>query len=227
VQAPPSVLQVRSIPCGVVRLHIQARGCIVRRTCPPSARIRAVCAPTTRARQHAVSLAVYIQSRKLALGAATLSITHRVLLSRHRAAVRACVRLLPKRVASRTAPAGWRCRARRVTVERFRCRSMSSSLAWRLPVARYALPVERLPLEHRRQCQDALQRVAKGYARVQSVYYPIPAHAVARIEIDERRGILYLHLRKGRAEGTAPCLWVVSGQRLADEQPVRALLKGG
>lgn len=60
---------------------------------------------------------------------------------------------------------------------------------------------------------------------MESVYYPVPAHAVARMEIDERRGVLYVHPRPGHIDADAACLWVVSGIQVADGRPVRALLK--
>jgi hypothetical protein len=92
-------------------------------------------------------------------------------------------------------------------------------------MVRYALPVEGLPEAYRRQCQEALQRTAKGCARVRSVYYPVPAHAVARLEIDERLGVLYVHLRGSRADSEDACIWVVSGVRLEDNRPVHAVMK--
>lgn len=224
-QPPPAVQHLRPIACWVRRIPSPAGNCTVRRFSPPYARVRAVCAPSVSTRPRSLSVKSHCHVHKLALVRATLPVSHRVLLCRRQPAVRARVRLLPRSAEVYPAKLRWRCGARQATIQRFRCRGVRSSLVWRLPIARYAVPFEGLSTDHRRQCREALQRAAKGYARVQSVYYPVPAHAVARIEIDERLGVLYVHPRKGHADGEVACLWVVSGVHLADGRPVRALLK--
>ncbi len=236
-QLPPSVRCPRPAKCRVKAVSAPARACTVRRLSHPEARVRATCAPSVRARTRGLSLKsgcrvhklVSAESgcrvRKLVPMRATLPVSHRVLLCRCLLAVRARVRLLPRQAQTRSAKLRWQCRAKQVTIQRFRSRAVRSSLVWHLPIARYAVPFEQLRTEHRRQCREALQRAAKGYARVQSVYYPVPAHAVARIEIDERIGVLYVHPRSERADADVACLWVVSGVQVADGRPVRALLR--
>ncbi|GIV15246.1 MAG: hypothetical protein KatS3mg022_0681 [Armatimonadota bacterium] len=220
-----SVYLPRPLHCRVVGVSARAQRCAVRHLSPPRTQVRMVCAPSAIARVQAVPLAIRIRSCKLVPMRATLPVPRRVLLYRYQPAIRARVRLLPKQVRTVSAGLQWRCRTQQVTVERFRCRSVYSSLAWQLPIARRALCFEHLAAEHRRQCRDALQRAAKGYARVQSVYYPVPAHAVARLEIDERVGVLYVHPRKGRSDVVPACLWVVSGVQLVDGRAVRAVLR--
>lgn len=224
-QSPPLVRCSRPAECRVKVIPPPARNCTARRLSSPEARVRAVCAPSARARVHSLMVKSRCQAHQLVLVRATLPVSHRVLLCRYQPAVRARVRLLPRQAQTVSVKLRWRCRTQRATIQRFRCKEKSSSLVWRLPLARYAVPFEELKAEHRRQCREALQRAAKGYARVQSVYYPVPAHAVARLEIDERLGVLYVHPRPVHADADAACLWVVSGMQMRDGRPVRALLK--
>ena len=224
-QPPPAIRHLRPVTCWVRHASLRAGSCTVRRLSQPHTRVHAVCAPSANTRPRSLSATTDCRVRKLVFVRATLPVSHRVLLCRRQPAVRARVRLLPRRTEVYAEKLSWACQTRRAIIQRFRCRGLRSSLVWQLPIARYAVPVERLSTDHRRQCRDALHRAAKGYARVQSVYYPVPAHAVARIEIDERLGVLYMHPRKGNVNGEATCLWVVSGVHLADGRPVRALLK--
>ncbi|GIV21635.1 MAG: hypothetical protein KatS3mg023_3386 [Armatimonadota bacterium] len=224
-QSPPSVRCARPVECRVKGIVPPARNCTVHRLSCPGTRVYAVCAPSARARVCALTVKSRCQVRSLVCGRATLPVSHRVLLCRHQPAVRARVRLLPKNAQTLSVQLRWHCRAQRATIQRFHCRERRSSRIWRVPMVRHAVPFERFRAEHRRLCREALQRAAKGYARVESVYYPVPAHAVARMEIDERRGVLYVHPRPGHIDADAACLWVVSGIQVADGRPVRALLK--
>jgi hypothetical protein len=236
-QPPPSVRCSRPAHCRVKAVSAPAQVRTVRRLHQPQARVHAVCAPSARARLRSLSLKSGCRVHQLASAVsgcrvyklvrvrATLPVSHRVLLCRCLPAVRARVRLLPRQAQTRSAKLRWQCRAQQATIQRFRSRAVRSSLVWRLPIARYAVPFEQLRAEYRRQCREALQRAAKGYARVQSVYYPVPAHAVARIEIDERIGVLYVHPRSERADADVACLWVVSGMQVTDGRPVRALFR--
>lgn len=219
------VRRPKPLRCRVLAVPVQALPCVVRRASRPVARVCTVSAPSIVASQRAVSLAVRVRARKLVPIRATLAVSHRVLIGRARPAVRAQVRLLPNRARTLAAQLQWHCQAQPLTIERFRCRSVPSSLVWRLPISRRAVPFSALSAEHRRRCGDALQRAAKGYARVQSVYYPVPAHAVAQLEIDERLGVLYVYIRRGSANQSPGCLWVVSGRRVPDGYPVRAVLR--
>lgn len=220
-----SVHQPRPLHCRVAGVSARAQHCAVHHLSPPRAQVCTVCAPSAMARVQTVPLAMRAQLRKPVAIRATISVSHRVLLCRYQPAIRARVRLLPKQVKTVSAGLQWRCRTQRFIVEQFRCPNKRSSLVWQLPIARRALPFGHLTEEHRRRCREALQRAAKGYASVQSVYYPVPAHAVARIEIDERVGVLYVHPRKGRSDTAPACLWVVSGVQLVDGHPVRAVLR--
>lgn len=221
----PGVRGVPPIHCRARAFAIQVRRCTTHRLPPPFARVRAVCAPSLRIRQFQAPLAIAVQWRKLASVRVTLPATHHVLVCRGQPAVRARVRLLPKRVAAAQARVTWNCRARRITPGRFQCQSVRSSLAWQLLITRRALAFRSLPEERRRVCQEALQRAAQGYVQVRSVYYPVPAHSVARIEVDERRGVLYIHPGRGRLDAAPACLWVISGVQLLDGRPVRAVLR--
>ncbi len=223
--AKPSVRQPSPLRCRVAGVFARTQRCAVYTFSAHTTWARAVCAPSSAAQVQAAPLRIHARSHKLVPMRATLPVSYRVLLCRGQPAVRARVHLLPKRVNSIRANVRWRCRTQQVTVERFRCQQVRSSLVWRLPIARRAVPFGGLTAEYRRRCREALQRAAKGYARVQSVYYPVPAHAVARIEIDERLGVLYVHPRKGRPDIAPACLWVVSGVQLADGHPVRAVLR--
>lgn len=223
--SPPSVRCSRPAKCRVNTLSAPARVCAIRCLSRPEARVLAACAPSVRARLRSVSVHSGCQVHQLVLVRATLPVSHRVLLCRRLPVVRARVHLLPRQAQTRSAKLRWQCRAQQATIQRFRSRAVRSSVVWRLPIARYAVPLEQLTAEYRRQCREALQRAAKGYARVQSVYYPVPAHAVARIEIDERIGVLYVHPRSERADADVACLWVVSGVQVADGRPVRALFR--
>ncbi|MGQ9542399.1 MAG: hypothetical protein ACUVTY_15130 [Armatimonadota bacterium] len=222
------VVRSRCLPpvrCRVRQVPPQASRCTVRTTSHAAARVCTVCAPSAIARQQAVSLAIRAQAHKLVPLHATLAVSHRVLIGRTQPAVRARIRLLPKRVGTSSVNLRWRCQARSLTIERFGCREVASSLVWHLPMCRRAVPFGRLSTEHRLRCRKALQRAAKGYAHVQSVYYPVPAHAVARLEIDERLGVLYIYPRRGRTDTPSGCLWVVSGVQVPDGRPVRAVLR--
>ncbi len=221
----PCVHRVPPVRCTARRVTAAGQRCVTRALPRLSPWIRAVCAPSIAVRQFAVPLQVAVQLHRIGNVRATPTVSHRVLVCRNTPAVRARVHPLPKRVSTGRVAVRWRSRARLVTIERFRCRDRRSSLVWRLPMTRRAVPFQSLAEEQRRQCQEALQRAAQGYARVQSVYYPVPAHAVARIEIDERRGVLYVHPRRGQSETAPACLWVVSGVQITDGRPVRAVLR--
>ncbi|GBC95761.1 hypothetical protein HRbin16_01555 [bacterium HR16] len=223
--AKPSVRQPSPLRCRVAGVFARVQRCATYTLSPPTTLVHTVCAPSSVARVQAMSLRIRARSHKLVPIRATLPLSHHVLLCRYQPAVRARVHLLPKRVKAIRANVRWRCRTQQVTVERFRCQEVRSSLVWRLPIARRAVSFSGLTAEYRRRCREALQRAAKGYARVQSVYYPVPAHAVARIEIDERLGVLYVHPRKGHPDTAPACLWVVSGVQVADGHPVRAVLR--
>ncbi len=234
---PPTARQVRlsqrvfcaryepRMTCRVREASARAQTCTVRRLPRPVARTHVVRSPSVRFRYFTVPLRIEVQSQKLALARATRYVSQRVLVCRERPAVRARIRLLPRRAQVVRAEVRWRCRPQWVNIERFGCRSIRSSLVKRLPITRRAVPFRWLTEDQRRLCQQALQRTATGYVRVESVYYPVPAHAIARIEIDERRGVLYVHPRKGRSESAPACLWVVSGVQVADGRPVRAVLR--
>ncbi len=224
-QEAPVVHRPRPVRCRVRGVSAQASRCTVRGITCPSARVRTVCAPSIAVRQHRVSLTIDARTHKLVPLRATLAVSHRVLISRTQPAVHARVRLLPNRVGTRHAQLRWRCRAQPLAVERFRCRSVPSSLVWRLPLSRRAVPFRQLSAEWRRRCGEVLDKAAKGYARVQSVYYPVPAHMVVRLELDERLGVLYVYPCRGRNDTPPGCLWVVCGTRVMDGQPVRAVLR--
>lgn len=221
----PSVRRPSPLRCRVTGVFARTQRCAVYAPSPPTTLVHTVCAPSSAARVQAASLRVRARPHKLVPMRAILPVSYCVLLCRYQPAARARVHLLPKRVKSIRANVRWRCRAQQVSVERFRCQGVRSSLMWRLPIARRAVPFSGLTAKYRRRCREALQQAAKGYARVQSVYYPVPAHAVARIEIDERLGVLYAHPRKGHQDTAPACLWVVSGVQVADGHPVRAVLK--
>jgi hypothetical protein len=223
-QVPP-VHRSRPLRCGVAGVAWQVGRCTLRRIPRPATQVHVLCAPSGTVRAQMMSLAIRTQSHKLVPVRATLSASYRVLLCRHSLAVRARVRLLPKRVEAAAAVLRWRCRTQRIPLDRFRRRDRRSSLVWQLPITRHAVPFGCLTTEHRRRCREALQQAARGYVRVQSVYYPVPAHAVARIEIDERLGVLYVHPRQGHSNVAPACLWVVSGVQMADGRPVRAVFK--
>lgn len=212
--------------CAARSVAIQPQSCVVYGLPKLAVGVLVVCTPSLRVRQYRATIAIAVQLRQIAHIRATLPVSQRVLVSsRSHAVVRARTHLLPKRVPTVRTGVGWGCQARRITPERFQCRNVRSSLAWRLVITRRAVPFRSLAEEQRRQCQEALQRAAKGYVRVESVYYPVPAHAVARIEIDERRGVLYAYPSRGRLETVPACLWVISGVHLIDGRPVRAVLR--
>lgn len=222
------VVRSRCLPpvrCRVRRVPPQPNRCTVRTIPRSTAQVRTIYAPSAVVRQRAVSLAIRAQAYKLVPVHATLAVPHRVLIGRTQPAVRARIRLLSKRVGTSSVNLRWHCRTRSLAIERFGCRDVASSLVWRLPMHRRAVPFGCLNTEHRLQCREALQRAAKGYAHVQSVYYPVPAHAVARLEIDERLGVLYVYPCRRRTDTPFGCLWVVSGVRVSDGRPVRAVLR--
>lgn len=226
-QAVVVVRRPQPLRCRVRAVPTQARLCVVRGCSRPIARVCTVSAPSVVVSQRTVSVVICVQVHKLIFVTATLAVPHRVLLSSGRSVVRAQVRLLPKRARALKARLRWRCGAQPLAIERFRCRSVPSSLVWQFPISRRAVSFEVLDAEHRRRCGNALQRAAKGYARVQNVYYPVPAHALARLEIDERLGALYVYIRRGPMTTPPGCLWVVSGVRVQDGYPVRAVLRVG
>ncbi len=226
-QKPPRVRWSGRPHCRVNTARAPTRSCTVRCIPPIEARGRDLCAPVLSVQVRSWSVQSACRVRKLLLAHATQLVSHRVLLSRRTVVVTACVSPRDGLARTRAAKLRWRCRVQQATIRRFRTRALRSSQVWRLPIARYAVPFEQLSAEYRRQCREALQRAAKGYARVQSVYYPVPAHAVARIEIDERLGVLYAHPRSERTDGDAVCLWVVWGVRVSDGRRVRALFRVG
>ncbi|MCS6948905.1 MAG: hypothetical protein RMM06_00025 [Armatimonadota bacterium] len=129
--------------------------------------------------------------------------------------------------AVRSAPLFWRCSAKRWEAAQFSCTQALSALVWRLPLTRQAIPYRQLSAPYRQGCGEALQRVAQGYVQAQHVYYPVPAQAVVRIEIDETRGKLYAYPRATPHRATASaCVWIVVGKRLADGRAVRAIWRG-
>lgn len=213
------------VRCQVRWVQTQPNRCPVRTIPHATARVCTVCTPSAITRQRAVSLAIRAQAYKLVPVHATLAISHRVLIGRTQPAVHARIHLLPKRVGTSFVDLWWHCRARSLTIERFICRDIASPLVWKLPMYRRAVPFGCLSTEHRLQCREALQQAAKGYAHVQSVFYPVPAHAVARLEIDERLGVLYIYPRRVRTDTPSGSLWVVSGVRMLDGRPVRAVLR--
>ncbi|MEJ5252365.1 MAG: hypothetical protein HPY54_02465 [Chthonomonadetes bacterium] len=224
-QEVPIVRRPRPVCCRVRGVSAEANRCAMRVIARPKTRVRTVCAPSTAVRQHRISLAIGARPHKLVPIRATLAASHRVLISSTQPAVHARVRLLPNRVGTCAVQLRWRCLAQPLAVERFRCGNVSSSLVWRLPLSRRAVSFRQLNAEWRRRCVEALERAAKGYARVQSVYYPVPAHTVMRLEIDETLGVLYVYPRRGRNDMPPGCLWVVCGTRVMDGQPVRAVLR--
>lgn len=213
------------VRCWVRQVPPQPNRCTVRTIPRSAAQVYTICAPSAIVHQYAVSLAIRARARKLVLVPATLAVPHRVLIGRTQPAVRARIHLLSKRVGTSSVNLRWHSRARSLAIEGFGCRDVASSLVWQLPMHRRAVPFGYLNTEHRLQCREALQRAAKGYAHVQSVYYPVPAHAVARLEIDERHGVLYVYPCRRRTETPLGCLWVVSGVRVSDGRPVRAVLR--
>lgn len=192
-----------------------------------SAQVHLVCAPSLCPDLHEVPLVLRVPSRESLWRRATFSVIPRVLLCRRRPVVCARVRPLTTRPALFRGQIGWHCEAPRWEAERSHCGQTRSTLAWRLPIARRAFAYGQLKAPYRQECQEALQRAAKGYAQVQYVYYPVPVQAVAHIEIDDQLGTLYVYPRQRQGQTAFPTsVWVVVGRRVSDGKAVRAVWRG-
>lgn len=227
LSSAPPVHQPLPTGCQVRSVHSSVQPRVRRGTARTTVAVYMAVAAADSPRAPAVALAIRARLSPSPLPRATFQAAHRVLLCWRRPAMRARVRPLARRPAVLRAPTTWRCQTRQWTVQRFHCIQRSSSRVWQLPLRRRAVPYGMLSAPYRQGCREALQRAAKGYARVQHVYYPVPAHAVARIEMEERQGILYVYpRRRSSSSAAAACVWVVIGSRLVDGVAVRAIWRG-
>lgn len=223
----PDIHRLQAITCQVRKSSARAHSCKTYTVPSLCVRTYTVFAPSIRAKVRHVALVIDVSLHDLRCLHATFLASHRVLLDRRHATVRAKVQMIPKKARVHHAGLQWRTRQHHLALNRPYCQSRASSLVWRLPIARRRVSPGQLAPELRQTCIEALERSAKGYAKLQSVYYPVPAHAVRRIEVDDRCGVLYVFPRTVRPSETPSCLWVVSGVRLTDGRSIRAALRAG
>lgn len=207
------------------RTYRTSEGVRVRGITSSTSRPRVLASGGTSARCRSVALSQYVRMRWVAIAVATLPPSRRVLLSeaRPRLVVRGAEGAA--KVRARYVPLRWLFAVRQGSIVVEPPLARQSAVIWELPLVCKATPFMRLPPPLRERCAAALQKAAQGYARAYSVYYPVPAHAAASIEVDEGNQLLYIRLRDSKDR--ARCVAVVWGKRLVDDQPVRAAVRVG
>lgn len=226
--ASVGTITVRPFPLTLsvdTRTYRASKGIRVRGITSSISRPRVPAARGSSARCRSVALSQHVRMRRVAIAVATLPPSRRVLLSeaRPRLVVRGAEGAA--KIRARDVPLRWLFAVRQSSVVVEPPLARQSAVIWELPLVCKATPFMRMPPPLRERCAAALQKAAQGYARAYSVYYPVPAHAAASIEVDEGNQLLYIRLRDSKER--ARCVAVVWGKRLVDDQPVRAAVRVG